>query len=59
MDRFKILMEDIRELSLIDLLDLYIEALTGKSGELDSTAPGDVLDMIEELESYINNRGDN
>lgn len=49
----KISPEDLRELSLIDLVDLYIEARTGRSGVIADTAPGDILDMIAEIESYI------
>jgi hypothetical protein len=53
MDKNKILPEDLRGLSLIDLVDLYIEARTGKSSVIATTAPGDILDMIAEIESYI------
>lgn len=53
MDKVKILPEDLRRLSLIDLVDLYIEGRTGKRGVIADNAPGDILDMIAEIESYI------
>ena len=53
MDKNKILPEDLMGLFLIDLVDLYKEARTGKSSVITTTAPGDILDMIAEIESYI------
>jgi len=54
MDKSKVLPEDLRGLSLIDLLDLYIEGRTGKSRVIAENAPGDILDMTAEIEDYIN-----
>ena len=53
MDKNKVSPQDLRGLSLIDLVDLYIEARTGKRGVIADNAPGDILDMIAEIESYI------
>ncbi|GAP70594.1 hypothetical protein BA6E_12526 [Bacteroidales bacterium 6E] len=48
------LLNGISELSLVELLYLYLEAKTGEYFDLESNAPGELLERIDELEEDLN-----
>lgn len=52
--QFNEFLAQLKELSLSDLMALYLESKTGDSSSIDNLPVG-ALELIEELEEYINN----
>ena len=47
-------LETLREMSLLDLLRVYVEAKTGEYIELEEELSTETLDLIRELEDNLN-----
>lgn len=51
----KNLKDEIKELGLIDLLNLYVEAKAGRYIDITDALPVEILDSIQELDEELKN----
>lgn len=53
MSNIEIVKQEIKELSIVDLIDLYLEAKAGKYFNAIDNLPVEIVDLIEALDEAV------